>query len=961
MLDGFIKNNNEDKARHDQLMLQKQQYDNIIYNTNVGTWRWNIQTGETTFNERWAQILGYTLAELEPTNIETWTRLTHPIDLKKSEKLLKDHIEGLSEFYENEIRMRHKDGHWVWILDTGMVINKSKEGEPMLLSGIHQDISSRKQLEVNLRQKLHFEKALATISKEFIASPDIDDAINMALKQLGSVTSASRIYVFLLKNNNSVMDNTHEWCANGVSPQMDNLKDLDVNIFPWWMDKLNKGEIIQIADVGQLPPEASAEKEILESQEIKSLIVIGLRVNGKLAGFVGFDNVSAEMTGWSLEELNLLLWLVQIFSNALESRAAKEKLRKSELKFRNIFELNPSPQILIDPTNGDILELNQAALVFYGYRHNDLLKMNFIKLSGVNEEKTHKKFKTKLKELVNNSYYQIRQKTHSGIFRELELFSGIITIDDVEILHVIMHDISEKIRMADRNQLLRTAVDRSPFGIVITDINGVIEEVNPTILKSTGYEMEELIGKNARIFNSGKQEYSFFSHLWNTILSGKTWSGEIQNKKKNGELFWESMSIVPIFNEFGDLIKFVSIKENITDKIRMMQDLIEAKNEAEESNRLKSAFLSTINHELRTPLNHVIGISNIINEMATDETIKEFSYIVHRSGIHLLEIIEDILNLALADQMTIKSKEEKILILDIYMFLKDSLFEIHNKSGVQDQINIRLAPETRILNFEFRSDRSKINMIMLNLFKNAIKFTSRGFVEFGFNSTDTHLNFFVRDSGIGIPTDKQDIIFDFFRQVNDTDTRQHDGLGVGLAIAKKSADSIGAELVVHSELGKGSEFILKIPQIPQPIYRNQSYQDDEAVIGINLSDKVILLVDDDVDSLLVSHMLLKQTNAKILEARNGIEAIEVFQNNKIDLILMDLKMPLMDGYKATTLIKSERKDIPIIGLTSYSFLDDQLKAKAAGCDDIITKPLDKRILFSQLKQYLYTNELPILH
>ncbi len=220
----------------------------IIDNANLGTWEWNIQTGETIFNEQWAKIVGYTLEELSPVSINTWEKLSHPDDLKKSNEKLNAHFSGKTAQYQCEARMRHKNGQWVWVLDTGKVTQWTEEGKPLLMSGVHQEITERKQAELQLYQKLETEKLLSEISSDFIHTTDIDASIIESFAKLGAITQASRIYLFMLDADEGTMSNTHEWCAEGVSAEKDNLQNLPLSIFPWWINKLYNKEIIDIPD-----------------------------------------------------------------------------------------------------------------------------------------------------------------------------------------------------------------------------------------------------------------------------------------------------------------------------------------------------------------------------------------------------------------------------------------------------------------------------------------------------------------------------------------------------------------------------------------------------------------------------------------------------------------------------------------------------------------------------------------
>ncbi|HAF28907.1 MAG TPA: hypothetical protein DCG75_07650 [Bacteroidales bacterium] len=799
----------------------------IIDNAHLGTWEWNIQTGETSFNEQWAEIVGYTLEELSPVSIETWAILSHPDDLKKSNEKLNAHFDGKTVQYKCEARMRHKNGQWVWVLDTGKVTRWTEEGKPLLMSGVHQEITERKQAELQLYQKLEIEKLLSVISSDFIHTTDIDASIIESFVKLGAITQASRVYLFMLDAEEGTMSNTHEWCAEGVSAEKDNLQNLPLSIFPWWMKKLYNKEIIDIPDVSKMLPEAKAEQEILESQNIKSVLVLPVYVANKLKGFVGFDNVLLSRF-WTEKDTKFLSLLADILSNAI------------------------------------VRKLNEAEL-----------------------------------------------------------------------------------------RLLTKAVEESPVCTMITDSQGTISYVNLAFKKTTGYKTHEVLGKNPSILKSGKQPKSFYVELWDTIIAGNIWQGELQNKSKSGKIFWTRELISPI-KQNNRITHFVSVAQDITENKKFLNELLEAKLKAEESDRLKSAFLATMNHELRTPLNHVLGFSYLIPDMTDDESIKEFAGLIHKSGSNLLNIIEDIFDLAMVEQSEIKIRVDVVFIRDIYTELKKQLQEVLSESNKDDNIRLKFKIDSSIATRQIITDKPKVIQVMSNIIKNAVKFTHNGEISLSLMlAEDNYLSIKVKDTGIGILKDKLEIIFEFFRQVDDSHTRKHDGVGIGLAISQRIANAMGGTIKVESELDMGSEFTFSFPIT---IIEENMINPEKEITSFKvpaLSGKNILIVEDDIIGMGMIVNLLKPSKCKILNAVNGQEALETIKiNPDIDIILMDLKMPVMDGFEATRAIRKYFSDLPIIALTAYSLQKDKKKALDAGCNDIITKPISKEILFKKLQDFL---------
>lgn len=383
------------------------------------------------------------------------------------------------------------------------------------------------------------------------------------------------------------------------------------------------------------------------------------------------------------------------------------------------------------------------------------------------------------------------------------------------------------------------------------------------------------------------------------------------------------------------------------------EELVVAKEKAEESNRLKSAFLASISHELRTPLNHVIGFSDLIKSEVTDPEIHKYASIIFDSGTNFLTMIEDILALALSEQSEIKLRMQSFKGMDLFLENRNLLHEILHNSGKTEDIKLQFKPEASVLAALFTSDRLKINQVLTNLFKNAVKYTHQGSITFGMRQQDEEtLMLYVTDTGIGIAKDKLDIIFDFFRQGDDTHTRLYGGLGLGLAISQRIANIMGASLSVTSEQGKGSTFYFSIPV--GFIGDMGTYEKDHNQIKLpDLQNHTLLIAEDDEDSMIMITTLLKSTNAKLLCASNGQEAVSIFeQNMDIEMVLMDIKMPVMDGLQATRIIKSRNPALPVIALTAYAMAKEKAGIKDAGCDTIVTKPINKTVLFNAINKYI---------
>jgi len=378
-------------------------------------------------------------------------------------------------------------------------------------------------------------------------------------------------------------------------------------------------------------------------------------------------------------------------------------------------------------------------------------------------------------------------------------------------LEFVSHQIStsiERKKIEQELKLMGKAFDQSPITIVITDKNGNIEYTNPKFTETTGYTTEEVKGKNPRVLQSGSQSKAYYQELWETILTGNDWVGEFQNKRKNGELYWESAVISPITNESGDIVSFMAIKEEITEKKKMISDLIQARNKAEESDRLKSAFLANMSHEIRTPLNSIIGFSELMADPDFDAAQQtEFAQIIINSGNSLLTIISDI--------MDFSKIEAGQVIVNKFPFVTQNLISgLLREYSIVAQgkgIELRIDPLNPKEDLWINSDESRLKQVLVNLVGNAIKFTKEGYVELGIEATRDFIQFRVSDTGIGIPEKYHDKIFERFRQVESSNSRKYGGNGLGLAISKSLVEMMGGEIWIESVQAKGSTFYFTIP------------------------------------------------------------------------------------------------------------------------------------------------------
>ncbi len=502
-------------------------------------------------------------------------------------------------------------------------------------------------------------------------------------------------------------------------------------------------------------------------------------------------------------------------------------------------------------------------------------------------------------------------------------------------------------------QNLRAAVEQSADAVVITSTKGVIEYVNPAFEKITGYEAAEVIGRNPRILSSGEQAPEFYRDMWATLLAGKTWQGEFHNRHKNGSLYWEWATISPVRDETGETLRYIAIKENITERKRMQASLREALEQAEAASRAKSEFLAVMSHELRTPLNGVIGFADLLAETPLNSEQADFAHTIRHSGEHLLSIVNDILDFS--------SLEKDRLRLDAAPLRVTPLLEetaaICTRNATEKGLVFRCDRGETIPEW-IVGDARRVRQILINLLGNAVKFTAAGSVVLrvtaGSEEGRNYLDFEVEDSGPGIAAEVLPRLFQPFSQGDSSLRRRFDGAGLGLAISQRLARAMGGRITVTSVPGLGSRFTFRLPferAKPVDVPRNGA----AAVVPRPGSAGRVLVVEDDRINARLACKILEGIGWEVEVAGNGREAVDAFARGSYHAILMDMQMPVMNGLEATEKIRAAEavngSRVPIIALTANAMPGDRERCLAAGMDDFLTKPFRRDEMATKLARW----------
>jgi PAS domain S-box-containing protein len=651
-------------------------------------------------------------------------------------------------------------------------------------------------------------------------------------------------------------------------------------------------------------------------------------------------------------EKELKKYAEKLENEILDHKESEDSLRKSEEYNRLLFNSSPVGLALCR-MDGSLVDINLAYAKIIGRTIDETLKLNYW---DITPEKYATKEAEQLKNLEETGHYGKYEKEYihkDGHLVPVLLEGLILERDGERFIWSSVEDITERKKaeadLQSSQHLFQTLAEVSPVGIFRTTPVGDTTYVNPKWSELSGLTLEEAVGNNWLNAVHPDDRGNVIENWKSILLSQKQSNAEYRFLKKDGNIVWVIGNAVSewINNEINGYIGTIT---DISAIKRFEIDLLNAKEKAEESDRLKTAFLHNISHEIRTPMNAIIGFSDlIIDPDLAPETRNDFIQTIVQSCNQLLSIITQIVNMA-----TIEAGQEKIYEKEISLnSIFKMLFEQFNSEAGRK--NISLKYNTSLPNSEdkIKTDETKLIQIISNLLCNAFKFIKQGSINFGYVLKDKYLEFYVKDTGIGIPKDQHEKIFERFRQVETTLAREYEGSGLGLSISKAYVELLGGKIWLTSKLGEGSVFYFTIPYDKTNL-EAKPFNITSEKFKQGLKKPVTILVTEDVDnnfSLLTQY--LSNVNIDVIRAANGNEAVEICEKNRhIQLVLMDLKMPVMDGFEATIRIKKFLPDLPILAQTAYSTETDKEKALACGCNDFISKPFKKEELLKLIRKHL---------
>ncbi len=714
--------------------------------------------------------------------------------------------------------------------------------EPRYIA-LARNITYRKLAELKLSRQSEILEGVAKATAALLLGDDLNEAINYTFKIIGSTANVDRVYLFEYHTDPlsgaTLISQRFEWCKPGITPQIHNpeLQNLPADFLDRWNKILAKGGSVS----GFIKDFPDDEREILESQDIISLLVVPVFVEHKILGFIGFDDCTAGL-GWSESESHILSSVATGIGSAIMRHRSEEKLRFSENRFRVMYEESPLGLVLTDDY-GKITDANKAFLKMLGY-----------------------------------SCSLVGEKT----------FFDLIPPEYVREKHAVIVSLKYQKRAGPVEISLITADNKKV----------------PVIL--------------------------------NLVL--------VHDLMKNPQVFL--------------------VVEDITYRKKSEIELINAKETADRANMAKSEFLANMSHEIRTPLNAIMGFSELLADQLKEPRQRDFVELINSSGKNLLLLINDILDLSKIEAGKVNIEIEPVnprsLLNELSRIFSLPIQE--KKLGFIIDTDPDL-PETLLL------DETRIRQVLFNLVGNAVKFTSHGQISLSLKAVSKpgdksriDLMFEITDSGIGIRADQHETIFQAFRQQEGQSTRKFGGTGLGLTITRRLVEMMNGKITVESKPGNGSTFRVWLYNVGISVKKQMISlsRDFEIARSVSFYNPLVLLVEDiDVNRMVIKEML-NGRNLRIIEAVNGELALVKLREQKPDLILMDMQMPVMDGYTATRLIKSDPnlKDIPIIALTASAMKNQAFEIRSL-CDGYLQKPVTPGTLITELCRFLpHVNTAP---
>lgn len=655
-----------------------------------------------------------------------------------------------------------------------------------------------------------------------------------------------------------------------------------------------------------------------------------------------------KVTDWEAD--GTPLWMFGTHMDITDRMKASLDLQASQAKYQRLVD-NVGEKFIIyshKGISGEMTYVSDGVVNVFGLSKEEILGKPWFDLGNwfpQDINKAHAYVKRRMEGSADFMQFEMRFLHPSGTVHTLRVSShpvrdrtgNIIAIDG------IAEDITEQKRSQERARMAATVFAHSQESIIITDTDALIVDCNPAAGRMSGYSREDLIGRNPRLFSSGTHSAGFYKHLWQTLTAGQIWQGTFHNRRKNGTSYWIETSISPIKDQDGKITQYIAVSRNITRRKQQLEALRQAKREAQMANTAKSEFVANISHEIRTPMNAILGFTDLCLEGVLEPRQRKYLSNVKESAQSMLSLINEILDFSKIEAGKLVMESIPFdLSRELDMITTMTRQLIHSK-----EVELHLI-QPHAESLWLLGDPLRLKQILTNLTSNAVKFTNQGKIqiavtELARDDNNIELEFSVCDTGIGMDPKKLQAIFHPFSQADTSTTRKFGGTGLGLTISSQLIDKMGSHIDVESEPDIGSTFyfrlsfpILKAQDIPSK--PENALQRSFEQLG---NTRVLLVEDNDINRELATEVL-ERNHLVVDTAIHGGDALEKLKKHTYDVVLMDIQMPVMDGYEAAWAIRNQLqcRNLPIIALTASTSPVVREKCLRAGMDDYISKPID---------------------
>ncbi|MBR9974595.1 MAG: PAS domain S-box protein [Bacteroidetes bacterium] len=635
-----------------------------------------------------------------------------------------------------------------------------------------------------------------------------------------------------------------------------------------------------------------------------------------------------------------------------ERRRIEEALRESESRQRAV--LNALPDLMLLRDGSGIYSPDPVLLIPPGELRSDMTREQYA-WSLMAQFEPH--FETALTSgEVQIQEYSIPFVEHTRYFE-----ARIAPAGDEQTV-TIVREITERMEAESQLQLQGAALEAAANSIVITDYDGNIIWVNPAFSTLTGFGFQEAVGRNLRTLNPGDARNEVITEMWDTIHSGKVWRGEFVNQRKDGSRYHEEQTITPVKDQFGSISHFIALKSDISERKKIEQSLIAAKESVEAADKLKDVFIANISHGIRTPLYIMIGylnhISSELKSSMTADQEKYFSF-VFESAERLTRSIDLILDISRLQTGNIEFQDVEISLRRI---IEDQMLDI---KPLAEKKTLALSFDNQLGDVKVRADETFLARSLESLLENAVKFTRKGYIEVRLYQRDTgELAIDIEDTGVGISEEYQSKMFQITTPANDTPGHAFEGVGLGLALVRRYLEQIGGRITVKSARGVGSIFTITLPEqliisrddLPKisKFVKKEKVVNAKALSGEERRLPNLLVIEDDSDTRKFMKITLRK-NYNVYTAESVAEAHDVIMNRDIQIVIADVSLGGEES--GLDFVSDIRKiprygKIPVIAVTAHAFGSDRDRCLAAGCNRYFSKPVDHAVLIKTMEELL---------